>query len=47
MLEEKRNFISEADQLCHKQISKISSENDVLNFENDDIEKYFAILKSQ
>jgi len=39
MLEEKRNFISEADQLCHKQISKISSENDVLNFENDDIEK--------
>ena len=39
MLEEKQKFIIEADQLCHKQISKISSENDVLNFENDDIEK--------
>ncbi|CAG5106839.1 Oidioi.mRNA.OKI2018_I69.chr1.g3023.t1.cds [Oikopleura dioica] len=39
MLEEKQKLIGEADQLCHKQISSLRSETDVLNFENDELEK--------
>ena len=39
MLEEKQELIIDADQLCHQQISSLTSETDVLNFENDELEK--------
>ena len=39
MLDEKLKLISEADQRCHQQISSLTSETDMLNFENDELEK--------